>query len=112
MARTTQRRKGRVRRVILWVVVIALFLCIGPSTAVWTYGPYANAAVRPIREGLTFPWDLVRGAWRAVFSSNDPQEPACQDFQRFLPAETLGPIAHVPIAQHPFMAPNLSLIHI
>jgi len=87
-------------------VVIALFLCIGPSTAVWTYGPFANATVRPIRDGLTLPWDLVRGAWHAVFGPNDPEAEACKNFQRFLPAETPAPIAHVPIAQHPFMAAN------
>ena len=104
LAHTEEHKKGRVRRAILWVVVIVLFLCAGPSNSKWTYGPQAELRVRPIPEGMTPPWDLVRGAWRAVFRPPDSETGLCDDFVRHLAPEASGPIAHVPIPPHPFMA--------
>ena len=87
-------------------MVIILFLCLGSTNSKWTYGSLANAAVRPISEGLTLPWDYVRGAWNAIFRPSDPETQMCDDFVRYLPADASQPIAHVPIPQHPFMAAN------
>ena len=61
--------------------------------------------VRPISNRLFYPWEAVRIAWDAIFGRDDaPQE--CEDFIRFRPADSSGPIAHVEIPQHPFMAAN------
>ena len=103
LARNVTRRKGRLGRAILWVVVILLFLCIGPASARRSNARSPETGVRPIREGITLPWELVGGAWRAVFGLKAPEAP-CEAFVRHLPLEASGPIAHVPIPAHPFMA--------
>jgi len=104
LARRTTRKRSRFGRVVLWIVTVALVLLCTSSNSKWTFGPLADAVVRPIPQGLLLPWDAVADVWRAVFGPRSAAAPL-DDVIRSAGAVT-SPIAHVAVPQHPFMAAN------
>ena len=81
-ARKATKMKGRILSIVLlWVLP---FIAISFSVVALDGGP-----TKPIPNGLLYP--LM---------------PECEKFIRYQPVDYSTPIAHVPIPQHPFMAPN------
>ncbi len=96
-----------IRRIVLWAIVLAALLCGGYIVAfVVPFAAASDSPVRPIPQGLQYPGESFRELWSDVFGRDDATPPQCAELIRLRPADRSGPIAHVAIPQHPFMASN------
>ena len=95
-----------IRKTILWTLVVAVAL-LGwyVGSFFLSFGAPEGSSVTPIPQRLLYPAEFFREQWNGLFGRDDAAEES-EDFVRFRPAELTGPIAHVEIPQHPFMASN------
>ncbi|MBU1049647.1 hypothetical protein KKG90_06420, partial [Candidatus Bipolaricaulota bacterium] len=92
--------------VIFLLIFAVLFLGISVPYVI-KFSAYRGATVKPIPNGLLYPWEFVKNGWNTLFGSGDSTGTSCEDLVRFRPIESSNPIPHVAIPQHPFMAANL-----
>ncbi len=98
--------RNMVRRLILSVLALAMVLSCPSSNFAGVHGTPGGMPVTPISNWLLYPWEFLRIAWDSVFKQEDATVSECEDFIRFHPVDFSGPVAHVEIPQHPFMALN------
>jgi hypothetical protein len=94
------------RKSFLLSIVVALLLCYSSCFLVVGGGVSDNTSVKPISDWLLSPWEYIRVLWDSLFENKDATAIGCEDFVRYHPVHTSGPIAHVAIPQHPSMGPN------
>ena len=62
--------------------------------------------MRPISEKILSPGEGVWALYHAALGQGKPVQAQCEKLVVFTPRKKPLPVAHVPVPQHPFMAPN------
>jgi hypothetical protein len=104
LARSKIGKRHRVRRFLLGVISVILLSCCTSSISMWIYGPLADLPVQPISHRLFTPGELARGTWSAIVHGQELPDPGSQPSAVAVGERSTAPIAHVAIAEHPFMA--------
>jgi hypothetical protein len=94
------------RKLVLLLIVLVLILSSWLTGSGEGCGISQAISVKPISNWLLYPWEFIRVMWNWALKDKYTTAPECADFIRYSPVDTSAPIAHVPIPQHPFMAPN------